>query len=534
MSASLRTIQHLRVTAAQESALRRWLPQLEDALRCASLPDPGARLLLVRHLNLGRLPQGVDSTALSRRLEQRFAETAARWVDGAGSDALQAEQVHFASALDARIELARRLLRGQRCDAWYWRAAVSEWRPGQPRIHALQAMLSTLRAWPEARIAVPAWAAAVDEADTQALLRALLTEAEQQAAALPAPDAGRPGTRRQAALHPDPASQGHSTGPSPANVGQDGSGAPVPPGQVGAPSPSAAANQDHRPLEHPGIDAGHRRALSSVAAQGSVANAPAAPVDGCLPRPSVAPTGAPTDRDASPNLQLLPSGTLERAPVATEARPEPDQRQVRPDGAQVAEPIEPFTRELAARPAAAAAPGELPLGAISRAAGLMFLLPVLARLGLPSACEAAGTAPRELSCAVLRGALRRLRVPPDDPAWALCPPTASPVVSMEPSDMESEARLWLTRSRHWLRRHARIGLASLVLRPGRIACTPTHIDLFFPLDAADLRVRRLGLDSDPGWLPWLGRVVQFHFDRCVPPLLPQPLPQPPLHGESGS
>jgi hypothetical protein len=84
---------------------------------------------------------------------------------------------------------------------------------------------------------------------------------------------------------------------------------------------------------------------------------------------------------------------------------------------------------------------------------------------------------------------------------------------MEPSDMESEARLWLTRSRHWLRRHARIGLASLVLRPGRIACTPTHIDLFFPLDAADLRVRRLGLDSDPGWLPWLGRVVQLHFDR---------------------
>jgi hypothetical protein len=24
-------------------------------------------------------------------------------------------------------------------------------------------------------------------------------------------------------------------------------------------------------------------------------------------------------------------------------------------------------------------------------------------------------------------------------------------------------------------------------------------------------VRRLGLDIDPGWLPWFGRVVAFHY-----------------------
>jgi len=24
-------------------------------------------------------------------------------------------------------------------------------------------------------------------------------------------------------------------------------------------------------------------------------------------------------------------------------------------------------------------------------------------------------------------------------------------------------------------------------------------------------VRRLGLDLDPGWLPWFGRVVRFHY-----------------------
>jgi hypothetical protein len=32
-----------------------------------------------------------------------------------------------------------------------------------------------------------------------------------------------------------------------------------------------------------------------------------------------------------------------------------------------------------------------------------------------------------------------------------------------------------------------------------------------PLEAADLRLRRAGLDSDPGWVPWFGRIVSFHF-----------------------
>jgi hypothetical protein len=35
--------------------------------------------------------------------------------------------------------------------------------------------------------------------------------------------------------------------------------------------------------------------------------------------------------------------------------------------------------------------------------------------------------------------------------------------------------------------------------------------VFFDLAAADVRVRRSGLDIDPGWVPWLGRVVRFHY-----------------------
>jgi hypothetical protein len=56
-----------------------------------------------------------------------------------------------------------------------------------------------------------------------------------------------------------------------------------------------------------------------------------------------------------------------------------------------------------------------------------------------------------------------------------------------------------------------MGLAAVVSRPGRVAVTRTHVDVLFGHQQADPRVRRAGLDLDPGWLPWFGRVVQFHY-----------------------
>jgi hypothetical protein len=39
----------------------------------------------------------------------------------------------------------------------------------------------------------------------------------------------------------------------------------------------------------------------------------------------------------------------------------------------------------------------------------------------------------------------------------------------------------------------------------------TDLDVSLPLEEADIRVRRAGLDLDPGWVPWFGRVVRFHY-----------------------
>ncbi len=68
---------------------------------------------------------------------------------------------------------------------------------------------------------------------------------------------------------------------------------------------------------------------------------------------------------------------------------------------------------------------------------------------------------------------------------------------------------WLCAAR--LRRLSGISLRQLVRRPGTLALTATHWDVIFDLAQTDLRLRRVALDCDPGWVPWLGRVVQFHY-----------------------
>jgi hypothetical protein len=70
---------------------------------------------------------------------------------------------------------------------------------------------------------------------------------------------------------------------------------------------------------------------------------------------------------------------------------------------------------------------------------------------------------------------------------------------------------WDVALRRWLGRFAGISVSDLVLRPAAMAATPTHFDINFDLGAAEPRVRRAGLDLDPGWVRWFGRVVTFHY-----------------------
>ncbi|AHE99896.1 hypothetical protein [Thioalkalivibrio paradoxus] len=49
---------------------------------------------------------------------------------------------------------------------------------------------------------------------------------------------------------------------------------------------------------------------------------------------------------------------------------------------------------------------------------------------------------------------------------------------------------------------------------GRLVHTESHLDLHLPLPAVRLPVRLAGLDVNPGWVPWLGRVVTFIYSEA--------------------
>ena len=72
---------------------------------------------------------------------------------------------------------------------------------------------------------------------------------------------------------------------------------------------------------------------------------------------------------------------------------------------------------------------------------------------------------------------------------------------------------WVIALRRRLRIDSGLALGELVRRPGRVSFTSTHLDVTLDLNDADLRVRKAGLDLDPGWLPWFGKVVRFHYVR---------------------
>jgi hypothetical protein len=48
-------------------------------------------------------------------------------------------------------------------------------------------------------------------------------------------------------------------------------------------------------------------------------------------------------------------------------------------------------------------------------------------------------------------------------------------------------------------------------QPAHLRATATHLDLDLLTPAVDVAIRRVGLDIDPGWVVWLGRIVTIHY-----------------------
>ncbi|HRP64968.1 MAG TPA: hypothetical protein PLF79_02800 [Thauera sp.] len=572
-----RSVHRLDIAAPSAELARRAGLLVEDALRTASLPGDGAELVLVRRLDLPVFDSRVSAQGVAIGLEsacRALAPVSGRDADDAALAAARA--VRFADALEAHLALSARLLAGRPARAWCWALAVPGYRPdagtgaglrsialslarGEAAAAALAHWFARIVAWggaerllraldaDDAALIAPSCtpsraATAVAPADAAAWQRALawarkglarddprrtLLEAMAAGRGMPAvEDAGDTSERGAQARRTVPRPHGREateleTGrplqkradaqsPTAARRPLRARTAAVPPRRD-----AAGAGNDFAPVAAPARAGTRLSAMKSpqpnvapaagVAPQLSAWRIVPPPTD-AKPYRALAATGraapAPRIMTSTPSLRdgaqaaAAPGQGLADAGAALQITPDPEPN--RPPGPRrAAHPPHPAIDWMSA-PHAIDAP--------TRVGGLLFLLPVLERVGLPAWLQAHPDAGGALPALVMGELLHRLGVADDDPAWWLGRPTVE-------ADERRQAARWLAACRRHLRVAIGIGPASLCLRPAQMEITPTHADVWLAFDQLDLRIRRAGLDIDPGWLPWFGRVVRFHYGQ---------------------
>jgi hypothetical protein len=101
------------------------------------------------------------------------------------------------------------------------------------------------------------------------------------------------------------------------------------------------------------------------------------------------------------------------------------------------------------------------------------------------------------------------RVPSGDAVWDILPQVDRTIAP--PESFTEALELWRRGLDGWLRRRARLKLADLVSRKGWLLPGPETTIVRFPLNDIDIRLRRLALDGDPGWVDWLGHSYRLVY-----------------------
>jgi hypothetical protein len=516
-----RRVRRLHLRAAVEDDARRASILLADALHTASwsVAEQG-RLVVIRRLALGRISTRASPATLALLVERAVREATAQVSPFDLSTATNANAVMFPGRFEALLHLARLSGRGERMEEWFWPAVVPGWQPGLPRADRWSFLLETAHTLPEAARAA---AAVVNEAITGGR--------ENEWLSTLSPGIGLEWLQREGWERLAPATAGLAARTSPIRrteviqCWQEVWG-PVDDRLVWLATMLAVHEKPARAAD-PQLPA--RMALWLKSTRGPVgtnqhdpAQTESAAREGLEFKP-------PLETQAkSTNAQSLVCG---QSPTLTALSREPGSP----------EPARPCLLSLQtpehtaaeSRPAASLASPALlapgPSGEFTPFAGLLFVVPILGRLGF---AEFLAAHPALLESGFPAGLLRfvgrRIGLRDDDPLarWLnededvgahvrdfRLPECATSLLNAPKPRLvlESPFVAWLTAVRRWCRRHARFGLVTLIRRPGRVLVSRTHLDVFFELAQADLRLRRLALDVDPGWVPWLGRVVRFQY-----------------------
>jgi hypothetical protein len=479
---------------------------LEDALRTAEFNDCG-RLVVVRRLRLAGLPPRAGPALMARALEDAWRAALRQAVPAAHAQAPRASAVYFGSRAEARLGwLAQVAQAAAPPVAWYWHAALPELTAVATAGVAIQlqqvverqladdpgALLQALGAWRDAPLRV--LAALMNEATGERLL-----DAATASAAVAAPRGAARLASAQAARGAPPL---EAAQPLPRAVLQSFASKQPPPAWVLA--LRAAAEPGHVNVTREQARE-WARWLSSPATRMPLRAAPANE-----PEPELRARGAATV--LAPAAARAPRAALPGTVGRTAATVGNDPGTPAAAAWRVEAGLPPTPREPARhRHRSTAQRPMLPWladAAFTRHGGLLLLLNLLHALRFGRVEHP----PPGLVDALLLRALDLTGAPLTDAQRAWFDGDAAAAVESR------AARQWLARVRRSLRRRLRLGIAELVRRPAWVSATRTHIDVVFALDQVDLRLRRAALDGDPGWLPWFGRIVAFHFvaRECLP------------------
>jgi hypothetical protein len=465
-------VRHLRLLAGDHTQARRVAIALGDALHTASFPEgDSGRWFTIRRLALGRIDPATSPASLALLLERvvRDATTRAVAFDTAG--ARTAETVTFPSRGGALAALARRHARHEDTSAWFWNQVVPGWREAASRAAQWGLLLN-----------------AAHQGEGAALIAATTVAAAVRAAA------GAIGEIATAVSAQEAAFWLFAAGFDPV-VGARGS-SPLavslvtvltePLSQARA-ALRAAAGTRARDDDVRLVWLGTLLALDARSTHAARAELPATIAAWMQTQRGGSFTSAAANIDAP----SVPAARLNRTPVTPEEK----------TGSQ---------RSASAGTDVSLESSTPISGDCSHYAGLLFLVPVLQRLGLPRyLARDPALLDNAFPARLLAFIGRRAGMAEDDPLLRVL----SELVDGAPEDRTPTWYYvaWLAAVRTWCRHRAKLRLRELVLRPGRVDATRAHLEVCFDPERADIRLRRLALDADPGWVRWLGWVIRFHY-----------------------
>jgi hypothetical protein len=537
-----RRVKTLRLRAPSDQLVRRGAVLLEDALRIATVPrsSPG-HILIVKTLKVGRIDTRQSSATVALTLENALRGESIAALYGGEEAAPEAQAVFFHDEVDPFICLAVRVARGKTAGAWFWPLAL-HWKPESLSQSGLlrRLLFGAARTTPGTAAVVRL----VSGLNRAGLASELLLSIKQEdgpflarsMGILPADAEGEP--RELQAPHNAHALRSSWRSLLHHFVALWGANDPRSPWLAAV---ALVADNPHR-LEDSRLPVVAQDLVRHIDAMFASRPAPKGSAHGGEVKPAAVARSDDKKEAGSPELfARLPDPTRPADPAVERISEVEDSVQ----------PLQAYSRDHQSVPNEGTlkpnvnkpsfvknTPDRVPLSygvetesiatysgeneADERRSGLVafesfqtgcgglfFLIPLLARLEFgPYLKVHPHLLEFNLPWKLLRSVCLRTG-DSTDPLLVVLADAAGE--NSHDVIIAEELRAWRSRIRRWCRANVKIGVHALVRREGRIATTPTHIDVYLRHRWTDIRIRKTGLDLDQGWVPWLGRVVTYHY-----------------------